>query len=187
MRNPFSHEPTGEHAEIDVAGQAETIAALHGPDPAAAVEAVLAAPQRHTPPVLCALAAALFAGGRHEEGATWFYAAQLRARFDVMRCADPTVGGAVAILRERYGEPINRWAFTEARARLKVIVERAVAWDRATPHDYDHRWINLHGMGAFGVDPGAPLSRPEEEWPAIAEQVRADYLRGLHEVLTDLD
>ena len=55
------------------------------------------------------------------------------------RCADPTVGGAVAILR--------------------AIVERAAAWDRAAPHDYDHRWVNLRGMGAFGVRPGDPLSR----------------------------
>jgi len=179
--------PTGEHAEIDVSGAAETITALHGPDPTATIEAVLAAPQRHTPPVLYALAAALFAGGRREEGATWYYSAQLRARFDVERCADPTVEDAVAILRERYGEPINRWAFTEARDRLRTIVERAVAWDRATPHAYDHRWINLHGMGAFGVSPGEPLSRPEAEWPAIAEQVRTDYLTGLYEVLADLE
>jgi hypothetical protein len=182
---PIVVTPTGEHAEIDVAGEAEAITALHGPEPAAAVEAVLAAPHRHTPPVLSALAAALFAGGRREEGATWYYAAQLRARFDVERCADPTVGDAVAILRERYGEPINRWAFTDL-PRLRTIVERAVAWDRATPHDYDHRWINLHGMGAFGLDPGAPLSRPEAEWPAIAEQIRTDYLTGLYEVLDDL-
>ncbi len=184
---PIVVNPTGEHAEIDVSGEAETITALHGPDPSATVEAVLAAPHRHTPPVLYALAAALFAGGRREEGATWYYSAQLRARFDVERCADPTVEGAVAILRERYGEPINRWAFTEARAQLRTIVERAVAWDRATAHDYDHRWINLHGMGAFGVSPGEPLSRPEAEWPAIAEQVRTDYLTGLYEVLADLD
>ncbi len=178
--------PTGEHAEIDVDGQAATIAALHGPDPSATVEAVLAAPQRHTPPVLYALAAALFAGGRREEGATWYYAAQLRARFDVTRCADPTVEDAVAILRANYGEPINRWTFADL-PRLRTAVERAVAWDRATPHDYDHRWINLHGMGAFGVSPGEPLSRPEAEWPEIAEQVRTDYLTGLAEVLDDLN
>jgi hypothetical protein len=174
--------PTPEHAAVDVTGAAELIAALHGPAPAAAVTTVLAAPHRHLPPVLHALAAALFAGGHREEGATWYHVAQLRTRFDVARCADPTVGGAVAILRQRYGEPINRWTFADA-ARLRRIVERAVAWDRAHPHAYDHRWINLHGMGAFGTQPDRPLSRPEAEWPAIAEQVRADYLTGLEQAV----
>ena len=42
-------------------------------------------------------------------------------------------------------------------------------------------------MGAFGVGPGEPLSRPAAEWPEIAEQVREDYLTGLTEVLDDLN
>ena len=63
-----------------------------------------------------------------------------------------------------------------------MTVERAVAWDRATPHEYDHRWINLHGMGAFTGGDG-PLSRPATEWDAIAERTREEYLEGLREVL----
>ncbi|MDN5853813.1 MAG: hypothetical protein L0K86_13400 [Actinomycetia bacterium] len=93
----------GAYAHIDVAEQAAAITALHGPDPAAMVAAVLETPQRYVPPVLYAPAAVLFARGRRAEGGFWYYAAQLRARFDVRRCADPTVDGAVAILRERYG------------------------------------------------------------------------------------
>lgn len=60
-------------------------------------------------------------------------------------------------------------------------VERVVTGDRATPHDYDHRWVALHGMGASAG--AAPLARPAAEWPAIAERTRAEYLRGLDQVL----
>ncbi|MDN5853812.1 MAG: hypothetical protein L0K86_13395 [Actinomycetia bacterium] len=62
-----------------------------------------------------------------------------------------------------------------------------MAWDRATPHDYDHRWINLHGMVAFGVRPGEALRSPESEWPTTAEKVRTDYLADLTEIFDELD
>lgn len=168
--------PTGEYASIDTADQQAAFAALAGPEPAWAIRAVLDAPERFAPPVLYALGTVLFAADP-ERGAFWFYAAQVRTRFDVNRCADPTASGAAAILAAHHGPPINRWAFADP-ARMRAIVERAVEWDRATPHDYDHRWVNLHGMGAFLVD-GSPLSRPSSEWDAIAERTRADYLTGL--------
>jgi hypothetical protein len=184
MDEPLGHQipvrPAGEYATIDVAGQNAALAALHGPDPARAVEAVLAAPQRCSPPVLAAAAAALFGAGRRDEAVFWFYAAQLRARFDANRAADPTAGSAVAALTRHYGPPVNRHAFADP-AGLRAVVERVVEWDRATPHDYDHRWINLHGMGAFTG--ATTLSRPAAQWPAIAEGTREEYLRGLEEAL----
>jgi hypothetical protein len=184
MDEPLGHHipvrPAGEHATIDVEGQNAALAALHGRDPAGAVAAVLAAPQRYAPPVLAAAAVELFAAGRRDEAVFWFYAAQLRARFDANRAADRTAGGAVAALTQHYGPSINRYAFTDP-AGLRTVVERVVEWDRTTPHEYDHRWINLHGMGAFTGS--GPLSRPAAEWPAIAERTRAEYLRGLDEAL----
>ena len=187
MDEPLGHAvpvpPAGEHAAIDVRQQSAAMAALHGTEQAwraETVAAVLASPQAYVPPVLAALAAVLFADGRRDEAAFWFYAAQLRARFDANRCADPTAGAAVAALTQRYGPEINRHAFADP-ARLRATVERVVAWDRATPHDYEHRWINLHGMGAFTG--ASPLSRPAAEWPAIAERTREEYLRGLGEAL----
>ncbi|OLT13415.1 hypothetical protein BJF78_03670 [Pseudonocardia sp. CNS-139] len=178
--------PGGAHATIDVAEQNAALAALLGGDTAArerAVTTILAAPELFAPPVLCALAAELFARDRRDDAVFWYHAGQVRARFDANRCADPTAGSAVAVLRERFGAPINRYAFTD-RANLRTLVERAVQWDATTPHDYDHRWINLHGMGAFtAVAGGAGLSRPEEEWADVAARTRAEYLRGMHEVL----
>ncbi len=184
MDRPLGHRipvpPAGEYATIDVTGQNAVLAALHGPDPEPAVAAVLGAPQSCAPPVLAATAAVLFARGERDEAAFWFYAAQLRARFDAERCADPTAGAAVAVLTQTYGPEINRHAFADP-ARLRATVERVVEWDRATPHDYDHRWIDLHSMGAFTG--AAPTSLPAAEWAAVAERTREEYLRGLEEVL----
>jgi hypothetical protein len=177
--------PAESHAAIDVSEQNEAIAALHGAEEAErarTVAAVRGAPERFAPPVLCALAAVLFVQGEPDEAVFWYHAGRLRARFDANRCADHTAASAVAVLGQRYGLPINRYAFAHPH-RLRALVERVVAWDRATAHAYDPRWINLHGMGAFAGVSAGRLSLPEAEWPGIAERTRGDYLRGMDEVL----
>lgn len=176
--------PVGEHATIDTAAARQTLTALLGPDARArrrAVAAVSAAPERQAPPVLYALSAALVDLGRPAEASFWFYAAQVRARFDANRCADPSAGAAVTALNERFGAQVNRFAFTDLD-RLRRTVVRAVAWDRSAPHHYDHRWIALHGMWAFtGAD--GPLSRPAAEWDAVAARTRAEYLTSFRALL----
>ncbi|MET0188150.1 MAG: hypothetical protein ABW212_04070 [Pseudonocardia sediminis] len=175
-------EPSGELAAVDTSEAARLMPMLLGGD-TGALDAVLARPQRQMPPVLFAAAALLHARGSHAEGAAWFYAAQVRARFDANRCTDPTAAGALDVLRERFGEPINRWAFT-GRDRVRRAAITGVAWDRRAPHDYDHRWIALHGMGAFGPQRG-PVSVPAAQWPALAARTRAEYLTGLREAVRE--
>lgn len=87
------------------------------------------------------------------------------------------------MLRDRFGEPVNRWAFAEP-ARVRRAAIRAVAWDRGAPHDYDQRWLALHGMGALTGD-GTGVATPSAEWAGVAARVRAEYLRGLREVLRE--
>ena len=127
---------------------------------------------------------ALFQQGDREDSLFWFYAGQLRARFDANRCADVSARAAVGALNEEYGPPINRYAFRNL-AQLEELIPKVVAWDRRTPHDYDHRWINLHGMGALTGGDGETraLSLPQEQWQAIAERTRDDYLRGFREAM----
>ena len=133
-----------------------------------------------------AVSRALFEQDKKDEAAFWYYAGQLRARFDANRCADVSARQAVSLLNREYGGPVNKHAMQDL-AKLEQLVERVVAWDRRTPHDYDHRWINLHGMGAIlsakeGAKP-APLSLPKSDWPAIAEKTRQDYLSGLRKAM----
>lgn len=176
-------DPPGELREVDTGPALRAIERLAAGD-RRVLDDVLAAPHRVMPPVLYAASEVLTALGRPAEAAAWFYAGQLRARYDATRCTDPSAAAALGLLRDRYGEPVNRWAFADFR-RVRRAAITAVAWDRTAPHAYDHRWIALHGMRAFLPEDG-PVSVPEREWPALAVQVRAQYLAGLREALREL-
>lgn len=186
--------PRGEYARIDTRATNEAIAALSRGDEAAqdrVIAQVKAQPEGFAPPVFYVLSRVLFQRGQKDEAAFWFYAGQLRARFDANRCADVSARQAVSALNQQFGGPINQYAFQDI-AKLEALVPRVVAWDRQTPHRYDHRWINLHGMNAVlsATDPKAPaqaaLSLPEAEWPQIAEKTRQDYLAGFRDAMVEM-
>jgi hypothetical protein len=108
-------------------------------------------------------------------------------------CADSTARQALDVLNQSYGSQINPYAFRDL-PKLERLVPKVVAWERKTPYHYDRRWINLHGMNAMlaGLT-GAPsgttasaLSLPKEQWDAIAEKTRADYLTGFTQAITQL-
>lgn len=186
--------PTGEYATINTAPAMALMKRLHSTSASsrdAAIREVLAKPQSVMPTVLYALSAALFAKGEKDDAAFWFYAGQLRARYDANRCADVSARQAVAVLNQNYGPPINQYAFQDI-PKLKKLIPMVVEWEEKTPHDYDHRWINLHGMGAmmrsFGDDKTTkPLSLPEADWPRIGMETRETYLRGFNEALEQME
>ena len=59
-------------------------------------------------------------------------------------------------------------------------MKNAVQWDRETPHDYDARWIALHGIRGFHPKPAPvtaePLTIPQDQWETLAEKNRDEYL-----------
>jgi hypothetical protein len=186
-------QPAGPYAEIDTKQTREAMQLLATgtlSERGDAISRISAHSEQYAPPVFYAMSEALFQSGNRDEAAFWFYAGQLRARFDANRCADVSARQAVAVLNERYGPAINQYALQDL-PKLEAVVKKVVAWDRQTPHNYDQRWINLHGMNAVlsGLAPGsasalgAPLSLPAEKWDAIAEQTRADYLEGFQKAL----
>lgn len=154
-----------------------------------AIDQIRDAPQNYAPPVFYVLSYMLFVDGKKDEAAFWFYAGQLRARFDANRCADVTARGAVNILNMQFGESINRYTFRD-REKLKALVPKVIEWDRKTPHNYDHTWINSHGMDAVLESLGdsatgeSVSSLPEEEWQRIAEETRAQYLDGFEKAMS---
>lgn len=184
--------PTGEYATIDMAASIKLMKSLQSASQGErdqAVREVLDNPQSVIPPVLCQLSAVLFERGEKDEVAFWFQAGRLRARYDANRCADISAREAVGVLNQRYGPTVNKYLFQDDE-RLKRTVYRAAEWEEKTPHDYDHRWINLHGLHAIqsGLDPNgksakAPLSLPEDQWPRIAQETRDNYLKGLDQAL----
>lgn len=189
--------PQGVYAHIDTRQTQEMLQILtqgSAEQQQAALERARAAPERFQPPVLYAMSQVLFKAKLYHEAAFWFYAGQLRARFDVNRSTDPTTRQAVDALNQTYGAPINRYLFQDLDRALDLIAN-VVAWDRKTPYDYDPHWINLHGMQAVqaardpqsaGARTAASLSQPPSEWAAIAERTRAKYLKSFQDAITGM-
>lgn len=180
----------GIYAEIDSAHVEETIRMLSGKDQKIVnntISSIKEKPENFAPPVLYELSRALFVLQRKDEAAFWFYAGQLRARFDANRCSDISARQAVAVLNQEYGKEINQYAFQDLK-KFESLIPLVVEWDRSTPHNYDHRWINLYGLDAISSAMGEPsnntsLSLPVEQWEAIAENTRKKYLEMFSEVL----
>ena len=148
--------PTGEYATIDNKPSMAAISALGGADAKARqreIDAVLAHPDAFNPAVLYALSEALFKTGKKDEGTFWFYAAQLRARFDANRTTDETAREGVGIFNQRYGPAINQYAFTDL-PKLEALVPRVVAWDRNCPQHIPQRYTlaELQAAAESGTD-----------------------------------
>lgn len=127
----------------------------------------------------------MFRLGDKDDAAFWFYVGQLRARYDAERCRDNSAKQAVPALNQEYGGAINKYTFQDIN-KLSETVQRAVAYVRGHPENYDHRWINLHGMramqsGLSGEADDQPMSAPESEWPAIKKQTIDDYYADFQE------
>ena len=188
--------PNGEYAQINTHKGIDAIQTLikgSAAEKQEVIARVTAQPQNFEPPVFYALAQALFQNGKKDEAAFWFYAGQLRGRFDANRCADISARQAVTVLNQTYGTPINQYTFQDI-PKLEALVLKVIAWDKSTPYNYDHRWINLHGMNAMisGLSPKdasvqtAAVSLPKEQWPAIAEKTRNDYLSAFKQAMESL-
>lgn len=187
-------EQAGIYAQIDTRLANKTINALAKggvEERRTAIEMVRKNPENYAPPVLYQLAQVLFSGGEKDEGAFWFYAGQLRARFDANRCADMSAKQAVAVLNQKFGAPINEYAFKDI-PKLEALIPRVVEWDRSTVHHYDHRWINLHGMDAISSKMGQPVAAGElsvssDQWESIENKTRAEYLNGFRQAMLQLN
>lgn len=189
--------PQGVYTQIDTRLGQEALRLLSQGSPQQqqhTLERVRANPGQFQPPVLYVLSQVLFKAGRHEEAAFWFYAGQLRARFDANRCTDATAAQVLDVMNKNFGPPISRYLFQDLE-KASALITRVVEWDRRTPYSYDPRWINLHGMQAVQaardpqfaskIPPGS-LSLPSSQWPALAEQTRSKYLQGYLEAIAQL-
>ena len=183
-------QPSGEYAQIDTTLAKQTMQVLakgSAEEKLKVITQIKKAPDKYAPPVFYLLSNVLFQKEDKDEGAFWFYAGQLRARFDANRCADLSARQAVSVLNQQNGPPINEYTFHNL-PMLKELIPKVVEWDKKTAHNYDHRWINLHGMNAVVSGMGlastpTALSLPKERWEQIAEQTRSDYLSGFHKAM----
>jgi len=178
----------GIFSEIAVEKQNQAIDKIQGKDKKGkklTIENVKENPNNYNPPVLYALSHELFEQGNKDEACYWFYLAQLRARYDASLCLDNSAKQAVTILNNEYGPEINKYAFQDID-KLEKTVTKVVNYLRENEENYDHRWINLHGMWAIQAglsdeEETKELSKPKEEWEAIKKKTVDDYYNGFIE------
>jgi hypothetical protein len=196
VANDVAVRPIGVYAEIDIqltSAAVQTLSTGSNAAKAKVIATVQENAKEYAPPAFYALSKALFDEGQKDEGAFWFYAGQLRGRFDANRCADASAREAIDVLNDEYGTPINQYMF-QRPGKLAKLIDRVVDWDKKTPHNYDPRWINLHGMNAMTAamsgkvptNAAASMSIPSSQWAEIEEQTRADYLSGFKEAMAQL-
>jgi hypothetical protein len=178
----------GVFSEIVVDKHNEAIKTLQGKNKKQKkqiIETIIKNPNDYNPPVLYALSRELFSQGDKDEAAFWFYVAQLRARYDANLCMDNSAKQAVSVLNNEYGPDINKYAFQDID-KLEKTVNKVVDFVRTNIENYDHRWINLHGMWAVQAglsdEPETrELSKPKDEWEAIKKKTIDDYYNGFIE------
>jgi hypothetical protein len=103
--------------------------------------------------------------------AQYYYAAQLRARFDYFRwpgrgADDANPYFALSQTAATMGGTIGAWA-TSTSARLTEALNDARTWDAATPYDYH--------PGA-DIPTGENIPK-EDEWPKLLEKARDQFFR----------
>jgi hypothetical protein len=178
-------EPSGIYQTIDVRLMDETIRSLaqsDGKTRTRIISAIASKPEKFAPPVFYFLSKMLFESDRKDEGMFWFYAGQLRGRIDANICADKSARAAIGALNQKFGTPINQYAFKDI-SKLTNTVEHVLAWEEKTPCEYDRRWINLHGMNAINGDTNTLLSAPKEQWEIIRKNTRDEYRSSFFQAL----
>ena len=178
-------KPAGEYATIDTSPairDMDVLAKGSDAEKAAVAARVKARPGDVMPPVFMKLADYLYEKGNPEEAYFWFCLGRMRARYDAARCADATARGGVAILIDGVNREMRRYVTRMKSDDILPFGKRLLKLDAETPYNYDHRWLNLHGMNAFGPGTGQALSVPEKEWPALLKQTRDDLLTSFEEM-----
>jgi hypothetical protein len=179
-------EPNSTYKEID--SQNNIVELLNNEKENVRIETVnniLSNPNNYNPPVLYALSKELFEENKKDEAMYWFYIAQLRARYDSNLCLDASAKQGVGILNGTYGPNINEYAFNDVD-KLELTVNKVVDFVKKNEENYDHRWLNLHGMGAIinSMDKTAEtpeMIEPKDKWTAIKKKTIDDYYNGFIE------
>ena len=132
----------------------------------------------------------LFNENKKDEAAFWYHAGLLRCQYDANRCADVSAREGVGVLAMKYGPAITGYVLQDP-AKWNTLITEVVEWDRKTAHNYDCRWINLHGMNAVMASVAGDqrtgevpaMSLPKAKWEDIAEKTRKDFQKTFHEII----
>lgn len=82
-------------------------------------------------------AAVLFQQGKKDDAVFWFYAAQLRTRYQ-LAFENGDRGQLLMIMMMTVGAPINNYAFQDV-SNLNRILDKVLEWDKRTPNPFMER------------------------------------------------
>ena len=163
--------PKGVYAEINVTEQNKMMEFLIDTTTRGiAIDSIFKNLKHYNPPVLYLFSSALFVGGEQENGLDWYLYAQLCSLYDANRCADTSAKQATIVLENSFRPYFEKY-ISQNKAIYEKGINEAINLFERIHTDYDHRWINLHGMDAilssFDDISKHPLSVSEESWPGI--------------------
>ena len=142
------------------------------------LESIKARPGEFAPPVFFLAAQHLQMSGNSDDAYFWFCFGRLRARYDAARCADESARSGVDVLVQKTPATIRSHIVRIPVEALVPFGRRIVELDSATPYNYDHRWISLHGVGAL-TDGTQNLCVPEAQWPELRRKNHQGFLSDL--------
>ena len=189
---PVANPPAGPEA-YSITDMEQTIALIRtlgkttGHENDGVVDQVRQRADLYPPPVFFSLAQLLYRRGETDDAIFWFNAARLRADYDALRSSNLPAArnGVIAMVRNLPIE-LRKAQFNDPQ-KLRTIVAKVIDWDETTPHHYDARWIDFHGVAAAssgaanGGQPVATVTLPPERWDEIARQLREQYRRDLEQ------
>lgn len=177
---PHAYYPD-DHRSLQVeleSGEAERVALAR--------TAIEEAPEAYPPYLYASLSEALLAGGERQEAAFWYYASQLRAKYDANRCnLSPVAERHTRVLSEVYGKDIARDAL-ERPSRTAETIADVIRFDEDTPNTYDPRWVYYLPIEAQEGSAlpkqelvGEAICQPEDRWPLIKDTTRMAFEREM--------
>jgi hypothetical protein len=175
-------KPTGVYAEIDIDAQNRMMQQLYEPKTRnASIDTIFNNITHYNPPVLYLFSQALFLNGEKEPAVQWYLYAQLNALYDAARCADNSAKQAVEILEERTLPTLDDY-MKQNKPLVTASAAKVMDLYKSLQTDYDIRWINLHGMGAFEGVFGEELPKKAPQltidkllWPGIQEKILKEF------------
>ena len=183
-------KPVGVYAEIDIAGQNRMMQQLYDIKTRnASVDTIFNNIMHYNPPVIYLFSQALYMNGEKDPAVEWYLYAQLNAMYDAARCADNTAKQAVLILEERFRPTLEEY-MKQNKTKVTESAKKVIYLFKNLKTDYDIRWINLHGMGAFAGAFGEELPKETPKltedkllWPAMQTKVLKEFavLHGVKE------
>ncbi len=181
-------QPKGEYAKIDTSSIFRDMKVFAGHDAAekdALVNKIRDHPGDYAPPVYMLMARRLYETGDAENAYFWFSFGRLRGQYDAARCADLSARDGIDVMVMNLDPELRRFPAKMKPDDIVPFARRVVKLDSDTPYNYDHRWLNLHGLGVF-IGGQREFSLPQSQWPDLLKKGREEYLKGAEDMAAQL-